>query len=43
MNQTQESEILEIKANDIQAVKQALLKGYKHADPVGDTRLYMKN
>jgi hypothetical protein len=42
-NQTQEPEILEIKANDIQAIKQALLKGYKHADTVEGIRLYMKS
>ena len=42
-NQTQEPDILEIKANDIQSIKQALLKGYKQPDMVGDTRLYMKN
>jgi hypothetical protein len=38
----QEPEILEIKANDIQAIKQALIKGYKHADTIGDVRLYLR-
>ncbi len=38
----EDTEILEIKANDINAIKQALLKGYKHADTVEGTRLYMK-
>jgi site-specific recombinase XerD len=41
--ETQKTEILEIKANDIQAIKQALLKGYKHADTVENIRLYMKS
>jgi integrase len=36
-------DIIEVKANDIQAIKQALLKGYKHADTVGDIRLYLRN
>jgi len=40
--QIEESNILEIKANDIQSIKQALLKGYKHVDTVENTRLYMK-
>ncbi len=35
--------ILEIKSNDMQTIKQALLNGYKHIDTVGDVRLYMKN
>ncbi len=39
----EEQAILEIKANDINAIKQALLKGYKHADTVENIRLYMKN
>ena len=41
--QTQETDILEIKANDIQAIKQALVKGYRHVDTVNDIRLYMKH
>jgi site-specific recombinase XerD len=40
--QSENPDILEIKANDIQAIKQALLKGYRHADTVDDIRLYMK-
>jgi site-specific recombinase XerD len=35
-------EIIEIKTNDMEAIKRALLNGYKHADTVGDIRLYMK-
>jgi hypothetical protein len=41
--QTQTEEIIEIKANGIHAIKQALLKGYRHVDPVDGIRLYMKN
>jgi len=40
--QEEQPKILEIKADDMQAIKQALLKGYRHADTVGDIRLYMK-
>jgi site-specific recombinase XerD len=31
-HETTSPEIIEVNANDIQAIKQALLKGYKHAD-----------
>ncbi len=41
--QTQTEEIIEIKANDIHAIKQALLKGYRHVDTVDGIRLYMKS
>ena len=41
--ETEQADILEIKANDIQSIKQALLKGYKHVDTVGDIRLYLRN
>jgi len=41
--ETTSSEIIEVNANDIQAIKQALLKGYRHADTVGDIRLYLRN
>lgn len=40
---TTETDIIEVKANDLQAVKQALLKGYRHVDTVDGVRLYMKN
>ncbi len=36
-------DVIELKATDIQAIKQALLKGYRHTDTVGDIRLYLKN
>jgi hypothetical protein len=34
LQKTPSSDIIEIKANDIQEIKQALLRGYKHADTV---------
>lgn len=39
---SEDSNILEVKADDISAIKRALLKGYRHADTVGDIRLYLK-
>ncbi|HEX9260898.1 MAG TPA: tyrosine-type recombinase/integrase [Candidatus Bathyarchaeia archaeon] len=36
-------DIIEIKTNDIQAIKKALQNGYRHTDTVGDIRPYLKN
>jgi hypothetical protein len=36
------SHIIEIKANDLQAIKQAILQGYRHVDTVENVRLYLK-
>jgi site-specific recombinase XerD len=41
--EAQAPDVIEIKANDIQTIKQALLKGYRHADTVGDIRLYLRS
>ena len=40
--QNQEPAVLEIGIKDIQTIKQALVKGYRHVDTVGNIRLYMK-
>jgi len=41
--ETQTADVIEVKANDIQAIKQALLRGYRHTDTVGDIRLYLRS